>query len=49
MNQAIPMGSDFIPQASTTVSNGGSLLWPIVGIVVFAVVIALIAYKVFLE
>lgn len=49
MNQAIPMGSDFIPQATTTVSNSGSLFWPIVGIVVFAVIIALVAYKVFLE
>jgi hypothetical protein len=49
MNQAIPMGSDFMPQAENVANSGGSLLLPIIGIVVFAVVIAMIAYKVFLD
>lgn len=48
MNQTIPMGSDFMPQAEN-VASGGSLFWPIIGIIIFAVIIAMIAYKVFLE
>lgn len=50
MNQAIPLGSDFIPQATSTVTSGGSsILWPIIGIIIFAIVVSLIAYKVFLD
>ncbi len=49
MNQAIPMGSNFMPQAESAAGGGASLLWPIVGIIIFAVFIALVAYKVFLD
>lgn len=49
MNQTIPMGSDFMPQAETMAGGGGGLFWPIFGIIIFAAVVALISYKIFLE
>ncbi len=49
MNQSIPLGADFSPQASNMMSSSGSALWPIIGIIIFGIVAVLIAYKVFLE
>jgi hypothetical protein len=50
MNQFSGFGSDFQPQADVMGGSSSAIsFWPILGILILAIIVAFIAYKIFFD